>query len=102
MQERYLADRNERFAIIARLIADTQDAEPLILDLGCGTGSLMAALLEAIPGAKPSVWISTPRCSYWPRNAWRSLVTGHRWLKLIYVSQAGFVCSPSGAGTSRG
>jgi SAM-dependent methyltransferase len=52
MQERYLVDRDERFAIIARLIADTQDARPLILDLGCGTGSLMAALLEVIPGAQ--------------------------------------------------
>ena len=51
MQERYLVGRAERFAIISHLIRDTQGPAPLILDLGCGTGSLMAALLEAIPGA---------------------------------------------------
>ena len=51
MQERYLVGRNERFAVISRLIRDTQGPAPVILDLGCGTGSLMAALLETIPGA---------------------------------------------------
>lgn len=51
MQERYLAARAERFAIIARLIRATQGQAPLVLDLGCGTGSVMAALLSAIPGA---------------------------------------------------
>jgi SAM-dependent methyltransferase len=52
MQERYLVARQQRFATIARLIAATQGEAPHILDLGCGTGSLMAALLEAIPGAR--------------------------------------------------
>ena len=51
MQERYLVGRDERFAVISRLICDTQSSAPLILDLGCGTGSLMAVLLETIPGA---------------------------------------------------
>jgi SAM-dependent methyltransferase len=51
MQERYLVARAERFAVISHLIRDTQSSAPLILDLGCGTGSLMAALLESIPGA---------------------------------------------------
>jgi SAM-dependent methyltransferase len=51
MQERYLVGRDERFAIISRLIIDTQGDSPVILDLGCGTGSLMAAILDAIPGA---------------------------------------------------
>ena len=52
MQERYLVGRNERFAVISRLIRATQSPAARILDLGCGTGSLMAALLETIPGAR--------------------------------------------------
>jgi SAM-dependent methyltransferase len=51
MQERYLVGRAERFAMTSRLVRDTQGPAPLILDLGCGTGSLMAALLETIPDA---------------------------------------------------
>lgn len=51
MQERYLAARAERFGTIARLIRSTQGEVPIVLDLGCGTGSVMAALLDAIPGA---------------------------------------------------
>ena len=52
MQEGYLVARDERFAVIARLVRETQGEAPCILDLGCGTGSLMAVLLEAIPGAQ--------------------------------------------------
>jgi len=52
MQARYLVERRQRFETIARLIAAAQGTSPLILDLGCGPGSLMAALLEAIPGAR--------------------------------------------------
>ena len=57
MQERYLVARDERFSMMAHLVlatcgAATQDDSPLILDLGCGTGSVMAALLEAIPGSR--------------------------------------------------
>jgi SAM-dependent methyltransferase len=51
MQERYLVGRDERFAVISQLVRATQSSAPLILDLGCGTGSLMAVLLETIPGA---------------------------------------------------
>jgi SAM-dependent methyltransferase len=52
MQERYLVGREERFAVITRLVRETQGEAPRILDLGCGTGSLMAALLGAIPEAQ--------------------------------------------------
>ena len=52
MQERSLVGRDERFKVVARLVGDTQGPAPLILDLGCGTGSLMVVLLEAMPGAQ--------------------------------------------------
>lgn len=51
MQERYLVQRAERFSIIARLIGAMAGGAPRIVDLGCGTGSLMVAVLEAIPDA---------------------------------------------------
>ncbi len=49
MQERYLVKRNERFEVIARLIQDTQPSLTGIIDLGCGTGSLMLHLLKMLP-----------------------------------------------------
>ncbi|MFZ6027752.1 MAG: class I SAM-dependent methyltransferase [Chloroflexota bacterium] len=52
MQERYLVARDERFAVMAQLVRATRGDAPQILDLGCGTGSVMAALLEAIPGSR--------------------------------------------------
>jgi SAM-dependent methyltransferase len=51
MQARYLVKREERFDTIARLIEATQGTSPRVLDLGCGTGSLMAAILDTIPDA---------------------------------------------------
>ncbi len=49
MQARYLVRRTERFETIIRLIRETQPSVKSILDLGCGTGSLMLAVLEAFP-----------------------------------------------------
>ncbi len=54
MQERYIARRAERFEIITRLVQDTQGPRARFLDLGCGTGSLMAFLLKNIPGSLSS------------------------------------------------
>jgi len=54
MQERYLVKREERFRIIVRLLRDTLDSVSRVLDLGCGTGSLMVSVLKAFPQAK--VW----------------------------------------------
>jgi SAM-dependent methyltransferase len=51
MQERYLARRAERFAVIAGLIRATQGDRCSIVDLGCGPGSLSESLLEAVPEA---------------------------------------------------
>ncbi|MFH0909079.1 MAG: class I SAM-dependent methyltransferase [bacterium] len=52
MQERYLVARSERFAVIARLIRDTQTNPRVILDLGCGTGTLGLSLLKQLPRAR--------------------------------------------------
>ena len=52
MQERYLARRHKRFETMIGIIRDTQDHVSRILDLGCGSGSLMLALLEAFPQAQ--------------------------------------------------
>ncbi|MHC4499684.1 MAG: SAM-dependent methyltransferase, partial [Planctomycetota bacterium] len=41
MQQRYLVKRTERFEVMTRLIRETQDSIVRIVDLGCGTGSLM-------------------------------------------------------------
>ncbi len=54
MQDRYIPARKERFEIIVRLLADTQRKVSRVLDVGCGTGSLMLPILEAFPAAE--VW----------------------------------------------
>ncbi len=51
-QEVYLPDREERFtALIDAVEAGTGRPDPLVLDLGCGPGSLSARLLARIPAA---------------------------------------------------
>jgi ubiquinone/menaquinone biosynthesis C-methylase UbiE len=54
MQDYYIPARKKRFETIVRLIADTQTNASKILDIGCGTGSLMLPILEAFP--KAEVW----------------------------------------------
>ncbi len=51
-QETFLADREERFtALIDALEAGAGRPDPLVLDLGCGPGSLAVRLLGRLPGA---------------------------------------------------
>lgn len=52
-QERYIADREERFAVIADVVARATERNPapVILDLGCGPGSLSARLAARLPKA---------------------------------------------------
>ncbi|MGH3375473.1 MAG: class I SAM-dependent methyltransferase [Actinoallomurus sp.] len=51
-QEGYLPDREERFtALIDAVEVGTGRPDPLVLDLGCGPGSLSARLLDRLPGA---------------------------------------------------
>ena len=52
-QEVYIADREERFAVIADVVeAAVERPDPLIVDLGCGPGSLSARLLDRLPRAR--------------------------------------------------
>jgi SAM-dependent methyltransferase len=51
-QEGYLPDREERFtALIDAVELGTGRPDPLVLDLGCGPGSLSTRLLDRLPGA---------------------------------------------------
>ena len=51
-QQLYMPDREERFtALIDAVEAGTGRNDPLVLDLGCGPGSLAVRLLDRIPGA---------------------------------------------------
>jgi SAM-dependent methyltransferase len=51
-QQGYLPDREDRFtALIDAVAAGTGRPDPLVLDLGCGPGSLAVRLLDRIPDA---------------------------------------------------
>jgi SAM-dependent methyltransferase len=51
-QESYLADREDRFtALIDAVEAGAGRPDPLVLDLGCGPGSLATRLLDRLPKA---------------------------------------------------
>src|SRR5215469_1504856 len=51
-QEVYLADREDRFtALIDAVEAGTGRPDPLVVDLGCGPGSLAVRLLTRLPEA---------------------------------------------------
>ncbi len=49
MQNRCVAKWAEGFEIIARMVRDTQNSAARVVDLGCGTGSLMLEILKALP-----------------------------------------------------
>lgn len=51
-QEFYVADREERFAVIGDVVAKVVGGEGTVLDLGCGPGSLAARLAERLPKAR--------------------------------------------------
>jgi SAM-dependent methyltransferase len=53
-QERYIADREERFRVVVDVVAAAVDGveRPRIVDLGCGPGSLASRLAAALPHAE--------------------------------------------------
>ncbi|MEV5427914.1 class I SAM-dependent methyltransferase [Streptomyces sp. NPDC052701] len=53
-QQRYAVDREERFTVIADIVEHItagRTARPLVVDLGCGPGSLAARLARRLPDA---------------------------------------------------
>lgn len=53
-QERYVADREERFRVVIDVVrqATAGIAKPRIVDIGCGPGSLAERLADALPHAE--------------------------------------------------
>lgn len=51
-QEGYLPDREERFTALIDAVEAAGRPDPLVVDLGCGPGSLAARLLERLPEAR--------------------------------------------------
>jgi SAM-dependent methyltransferase len=53
-QERYVPDREERFRVVADVVAWANQgvARPQVVDLGCGPGSLTTRLAAALPAAR--------------------------------------------------
>jgi SAM-dependent methyltransferase len=52
MQERYLVRREERIQLLVHLVREAVRPVKRVLDLGCGTGSLMQPFLDAFPEAE--------------------------------------------------
>ncbi len=52
MQERYVPCRQERFELMLDLVRATQVEPAVLVDLGCGTGTLMEMCLTAFPSAE--------------------------------------------------
>lgn len=50
-QEGYLPDREERFTVLIDAVEALGRPDPLVIDLGCGPGSLSARLVERLPQA---------------------------------------------------
>ncbi|MFG2075552.1 class I SAM-dependent methyltransferase [Nonomuraea maritima] len=50
-QEGYLPDREERFTVLIDAVEALGRPDPLVIDLGCGPGSLSARLLARLPEA---------------------------------------------------
>lgn len=51
-QQVYVRDRERRFSALIGWLADFAGAEPQVLDLGCGPGSLGDRLVASLPGAR--------------------------------------------------
>ncbi|MFI6373425.1 class I SAM-dependent methyltransferase [Streptomyces sp. NPDC050546] len=54
-QQRYAVDREERFTVIADVVQHVtagREGRPLVVDLGCGPGSLAARLVRRLPDAE--------------------------------------------------
>jgi len=71
-QQAYLPDREDRFiALIDAVEAGTGRPDPLVLDLGCGPGSLAVRLLDRLPEATVLAVDADPVLLALGRLAWR-------------------------------
>jgi trans-aconitate methyltransferase len=52
MQERYIVRKSERIELLIHLVGAARYPVRQVLDLGCGTGSLMQPFLDAYPEAE--------------------------------------------------
>jgi trans-aconitate methyltransferase len=76
-QEHYLPDREERFAVIADVVAIvTARPDPVVLDVGCGPGSLSARIRRRLPRAR-LVGVDTDPLLLGIARA------GHPWLEIV-------------------
>ncbi|MCG5213987.1 class I SAM-dependent methyltransferase [Streptosporangium sp. KLBMP 9127] len=51
-QEGYLPDREDRFTVLIDAVEAAGRPDPLVIDLGCGPGSLAVRLLDRLPEAR--------------------------------------------------
>ena len=71
-QQGYMPDREDRFtALIDAVEAGTGRPDPLVLDLGCGPGSLAVRLLDRLPEATVLAVDADPVLLALGRCAWR-------------------------------
>jgi SAM-dependent methyltransferase len=71
-QQGYLPDREERFTALLDAVAEAAGRpDPLVLDLGCGPGSLATRLLDRLPGATVVAIDADPVLLALGRAAWR-------------------------------
>jgi SAM-dependent methyltransferase len=70
-QQRGMPEREDRFTALIDAVAEgTGRADPLVLDLGCGPGSLSVRLLDRIPGATVVAVDADPVLLELGRAAW--------------------------------
>jgi len=70
-QQAYMPDREDRFtALIDAVEAGTGRPDPLVLDLGCGPGSLAVRLLDRLPDATVIAVDADPLLLTLGRTAW--------------------------------
>lgn len=73
-QQDYLPDREDRFTALIDAVAEgVGRPDPLVLDLGCGPGSLAVRLLGQIPAAAVVAVDTDPVLLELGRTAWSSL-----------------------------
>ena len=71
-QQTYMPDREDRFtALIDAVEEGTERQDPLVLDLGCGPGSLAVRLLDRLPKATVVAVDADPVLLAMARSAWR-------------------------------